>query len=62
VPLIILAIENDYARPFVTLYEALASKERMDELLNFIQKIHAKKIDTSNNSIIMKTMEQFKVE
>jgi len=62
VPLIILAIENDDARPFVALYEALASKERMDELLNFIQKIQAKKIDTSNNSIIMKTMEQFKVE
>lgn len=62
VPLIILAIENDDARPFVALYESLASRERINELLNFIQKIQAKKIDTSNNSIIMKTMEQFKVE
>jgi tetratricopeptide (TPR) repeat protein len=47
VPLIILAIENHDARPFFALYESLANRERMDELLNFIQKIQAKIIDTS---------------
>ena len=74
VPLIILAIENDDARPFVGLYDSLVSKERMDELLNFIQKIQVQTKEGAisvwdealkeypNNSIIMKTMEQFKVE
>ncbi len=74
VPLIILAIENDDARPFVALYESLASREKMDELLYFIQKIQAQTKGGSmsiwnealkeypSNSIIMKTMEQFKVE
>jgi hypothetical protein len=74
VPLIILAIKNDDARPFVALYESLASRERMNELLNFIQKIQAQTKGGSmsvwnealkeypSNSIIMRTMEQFKVE
>lgn len=47
VPLIILAIEYDDARPFIALYESLASKQNMDKLLNFIQKIQVKSTDTS---------------